>query len=341
MCLGQIDSFVTIDGAIRVQTRLDEQLLRNDQVDRLVFDDQDACVSMASLEALLGRSFHRFRQRLRCIAAALSDAYREPEGTALAQLAVHTDFAVHQLHQAFAEGEPKPGSTVFSGGRCIRLLEYQEKSLLVRRTDADAGIRHFEAKQHLRQCLFDESCTDGHMSTVGEFDGIPGKVDQDLTEAQRISQQRLAGQPVGNIDRECEPFVCRPLAEDVLQIADHLAQGEGDLLEGHMRRLDLRQIENIVDQPEQVMGCDIDLVQIILLVLIRGTTQGQGRHAHDMVHRGAQFVTHVCQKRTLREACGFGLFLGGRQFAGSFLDQVFLSGIDLRQFDIGTTTAAQ
>ena len=62
------------------------------------------------------------------------------EGRAAAGLALDHDVAAHHLTEAFADGEPKPGSIVFARRRRIGLRKFLKQLVHLLRRHADARI---------------------------------------------------------------------------------------------------------------------------------------------------------------------------------------------------------
>ena len=98
----------------------------------------------------------------------------------------------------------------------------------------------------------------------------------------------------------------RPLPDHHHPALERLAQREEPDLELHLARLDLRQVEDVVDQGEQVVGRGEDVVQVLLLLLVHLAEQlllQDLGEADDRVQRRPQLVAHVGQE--------VGLVLGG------------------------------
>ncbi|MFO1298247.1 MAG: hypothetical protein U1F25_18475 [Rubrivivax sp.] len=79
-----------------------------------------------------------------------------------------------------------------------------------------------------------------------------------------------------------------------------------------MAGLDLRQVEHVVDQRQQVLPGDIDLLEP-LCAAQRGRVVApqQVRQADDRVHRRADLMAHVGQEARLRAAGPLGLVARG------------------------------
>ncbi len=105
---------------------------------------------------------------------------------------------------------------------------------------------------------------DRYFTCFGELDGIADQIEQDLDEAQGV-----ANQVVGYVRCDVVEQLQTPLAglqrADVTEVTQTGVETEGRLLEMHHAGFDLRQVENVVDDPEQSLGRVIDLAQIVSL----------------------------------------------------------------------------
>lgn len=110
-----------------------------------------------------------------------------PEGTALAGLAVDPDGTAHQFHQLFTDRQPEAGATETPGDAAVRLPVGLKQAGYLLRKHANAGVFHLEAQpdligQHLQR--LHAQCDTAHMR---EFDRIADKIQQHLLKPQRIA----------------------------------------------------------------------------------------------------------------------------------------------------------
>ena len=121
---------------------------------------------------------------------------------------------------------------------------------------------------------------------------------------------------------EGEPLLQGLDAEHGDDLADHGVRRAAHQLDFQPVGLDLRQVEDVVDQGEEVLAAGEDDFQVVfalgLVVLLVALAQQVGE-ADDGVQRRADFVAHVGQEAALGDVGGLGDFLG--------LDQ-FLLGLD-------------
>ena len=110
----------------------------------------------------------------------------------------------------------------------------------------------------------------------------------------------------------------RALAHQRQRILDGRRQVERRALELHPAGLDLRQVEDVVDQREQVPAGRVDVLQVVVLLVVEVAEQALEQHlgeADDRVERRAQLVRHVGEE--------FGLVLvGDLELAALVLDLV-------------------
>ena len=111
----------------------------------------------------------------------------EPEGAAMAELAVDADGAAHGLRQPPADGQAEPGAAVAAGGRGVGLGERLEQPLGGLRGDADAGVEHLHAHVTAPVAGRGRPSRPGSRPRprLGELHRIRGQVQQDLAEATR------------------------------------------------------------------------------------------------------------------------------------------------------------
>jgi hypothetical protein len=107
-----------------------------------------------------------------------------------------------------------------------------------------------------------------------------------------------------------------------MDMVHHRNQRKILVVQVQLAGLDLRQVEDVVDDRQQVLPGLADLVQPLFLLRRRAGMQQVGQPEHG-VHRCADFVAHVGQELCLGVVGGFGGVLRQRELGGAFLDQVF------------------
>src|SRR5579864_53257 len=146
------------------------------------------------------------------------------------------------------------------------------------------------------------------MAAISELDGVRQEIDQDLFQAGRIDfNSRQTGSKAG-IDPEalllCQrtDAVQHPLNERRKLDALHH--------QFHLSRLDLAQVQDLIDQSEQRLAALVDLQDVLLLLVAQRAVDAVKqdlRKTDDGRKRRAQFVRDVGQKFRLQ-------FVGPGQF---------------------------
>ena len=309
---------------------------------RVVFDDQQRQVAREDGFAVVGNVLFAHHRQDRALGQRLGGGtfYRAcrlaPAGRGAgivqrqvqrehAALAVHAgqfDLAPQQHRQFAADGQAQAGAPVLACGAGVGLLEGLEDQPLLVGRHANAGVFHREGHHLLRlgqhrvvngPALLGHLDTDVHVALRGEFHRVGQQVLQDLLQALRVAGQR-ARQVLREADLEGQVLRFGHMAEVAVDV---LAQpGEGDVfdLDRHRARFDLRQVENVVDQVQQVRARRVDVARELDLlraqragcVLGQLLTQDQNR-----IQRRAQLVRHVGQefRLVLRRQRQFGRLL--------------------------------
>ncbi len=96
-----------------------------------------------------------------------------------------------------------------------------------------------------------------------------------------------------------QPFLFGTQGKRLERLPQLLAEAEIDLLDFELARLDLRKIENVIDDDEQRIGRRFDHFQIFALLRIQLGIERQIGHSDNAVHRCADFMAHVGQKIAL------------------------------------------
>ena len=262
----------------------------------------------------IGKSDRSSAMRPRTIGGALSaagDEDRHPHGDrrALAKLAFHGHLAAMQpgegAHQGKAKSRPR-----LTLRRRARLLERPADTRQVLRRDAHAGVGHDNLQDF------------AHRMGAHRHRSAPGR------ELQRVRDQvegdLLDRAPVGvGVQRFRRKLAAQADARPV-GLAAHQAQDGRDRVAGveilarqfEPRGLDLRHVEHVVDQFQQVRPALVDQVGV-LGVAVRHRPEQPLPHdvgeAHDGVQRRPQLVAHVGQEPRLPGVLLLGLFARGLQ----------------------------
>ena len=127
------------------------------------------------------------------------------------------------------------------------------------------------------------------------------------------SPRQWAGAP-GAIDaRQFQPGRHRRGADEVERRFDALAQRERHRLDLQAPGLDLREVEDVVDDRQQRIAAAPDGVDVVALLGVERRVEQQRRHPDHAVHRRADLVADRGEKLRLGAGGAFGAVLGALQ----------------------------
>ncbi len=104
---------------------------------------------------------------------------------------------------------------------------------------------------------------------MGELDGVPQKVHQNLAEPRR-GRPAIAGAPSDRGPGPLDSFAVRRKADHFEASSDHVVEVDGDGLEAHLSRLDLAEVEHVVDQIEEMVVAAEAICPACALGLVSG-----------------------------------------------------------------------
>ncbi len=235
------------------------------------------------------------------------------EGRAFAETAVHRDRSAHHPGQLPTDRQAQTGAAEPARDGRVALDEGREELGLLFRRHSRAGVGH----RDLDPPGGVGSDPQLDPAFLSELQRVRHQVQQDLAHARRIARQPRRGLGV-DLQREAQALASGGLAPDPLQLAAQRPDVEGRDLELQLASLDLRQVQNVVEDGHQaVAGLDDGLDIVGLPGVQLGRAQGVG-HAQHPVHRRTQLMAHHRQEGRLG-AIGFlrlGLSLLQRQGVG-------------------------
>ena len=245
----------------------------------------------------------------------------ESERAALAGSAAQLNFAAQQAGQFAADRQPQAGAAVLAAGAGICLLEGLEDDALLLGRNADAGIGDLEGDDRGRLAQeSDDPRSSRSWRPTRTGARRPASVNLNALDSRFFSTCCRRLESVTRLRARCGSVCTSKVELPVLRLVTegtrhHLQQaGEEDFLRFDRDRagFDLRQIENVADQVQQVgAGAVNGARELDLLgrqVAVRVVAELLAQH-QNAVERRAQLVRHVGQE--------FGLVLRGeRQFLG-------------------------
>ncbi len=237
------------------------------------------------------------------------------EGRAFPLAARHADPAAHRGDEALGDRQAEPGAAVAARGGVVGLREGREQARQRRLRDADPRIGDGEAQGAAGLGRLD---ADQHVAGFGELEGVVDEVAEHLPQAHGIARDG-ARHVRGDERREVEALGPRPLAEQRRHRVGDLRRIDRDALQLQLAGLDLREIEDVVDDRQQVLSGAGDHLRVAALAgrqVARGQEFGHHQHA---VHRRADLVAHGGQEGRLGGVGGFRRLLGLAQVRGAVL----------------------
>ena len=244
--------------------------------------------------------------------------------------ALDAEGAAHELRELAADGEPEPAAAEAAAGRLVGLGERLEDPADGGGIDPDAGVAHrdLDARAvgggggtHFRP--------DEHFAPRGELDGVADQIHQDLPYAQRIPAQRAV---LGRRRRDDELDALRlgGAREEARAFLENLAEIEGQILERDLADVDLRQVQQVVDDLQQHARRGTDGLGEARLGRGERRAGEELRHADHAVHGRAQLVAHAIEEVALRPHGLRELAVALGELAGAQLDLGFeaLAGVE-------------
>ena len=199
----------------------------------------------------------------------------EGEERTLARIALDVDLAAEEPGDLPRDREPETGAAVLAAGGPVRLLEGLEDDLLLVLGDADAGVLDVEADHRAgreQRRGLEEGAVLHHLdphrdaSLLGELEGVGEEVLQDLLQALRVGAN-VRGDLRLDLDREIQPLLLGDRPE--VAIDELLQVGDGDVarLDLHLARLDLAEVEDLVDEREEIAARGVDGLGVLDLLV--------------------------------------------------------------------------
>ena len=199
----------------------------------------------------------------------------------------------HQGCELSADGQAQPRAACRAGLAAVGLDEAVEDVGLPISRDARTGVDDLEG-----QAVRIPIDQDAHRALLGELDGVGDQIAQHLTQSHLVGQAgaRRAG---GQVDLEIEPLLSRQLAVDGLDGGGEASHLELGVMQGHLPRLDLRDVEDGVEDIQQPFGGLLHDGEARLLLRRQGLASHDLGHAQHAVERGPDLMAHGGQEFAL------------------------------------------
>ena len=214
------------------------------------------------------------------------------------ELALERDVAAHRPREATADRQPETGA----GGGPLGLVELLEDHLVQLRRDAGAGVADRDVETSaVHPC----SMTWTSPASVN-LSAFPNRLTR-IWRTRWRSSTTSAGAPVSCHPKRI-PFCAASERCCATTVSTSSRGSNGSTVEGELPGLDLRQVEDLVDQPEQILPAALDPAERRFLLRVERTVHAREERigeAEDRVHRRAQLVADVRQETRLRLAAPF------------------------------------
>ena len=273
--------------------------LQHGEVDRMVVDDQELgalrCMDRDG-RALAVEDLLAVANRAK---ARLLGGERHRNARAQAFGARALDRAAHQLDQLARDGQAEAGAAVAAAGVGFALLERLEQAPLCLGAHADAGIVHAEAEFLARLNRLQHLHLQADRPGARELDRIADQVGENLAQARRVDEVR---RPQRRIDapREKQALAAGHVLEGGVHAVHQARHRAGLRVDLELADLDLREVQDIVDQREERAARFARRGQHVALVKAELAVREQLEHADDRVHRRTDLVAHGGDESALR-----------------------------------------
>ena len=183
------------------------------------------------------------------------------ESTAFPQLAFQLHFTVHHVNQTVTDGKTQTAALTM-GGSVAKLLKHPKNPLAIFLTDTNSVVS--DSKVDACHAIFQNSlfhCQLSFHSSLRVFYRIAQQIDEHLTDTQSISIKPAVGQL--NIRFKNLPLFCEFSIQHRMQFIQKIGQIKVVFHQRHFATFNLRHIQNIVQQPQQIIRRSPYLFQTI------------------------------------------------------------------------------
>lgn len=198
------------------------------------------------------------------VVAGLGQVQADPEFRTFARRAVDADFAAHLLDQALGNHQAQPRAAGLARQRVVGLAEGLEQRAHVLAGQADTGVLHADAQLHAVLLFVLDHCPGHDGALAGELDRVADQVGEDLLQAQRVADQRQRRVAVHQA-HQFQLFGMGGGCEDGQGVLQQVPKVERDAVEHQLAGFDFREIEDLVDDAQQVVGGLFDGAQVVKL----------------------------------------------------------------------------
>ena len=224
-------------------------------------------------------------------------------------MAPHFNFTAHEGDKFSRNGKSEPGSAIAPGCRLICLDEGIEQFRQRLRRNSNTGVFDFEAD--FCPCVggVDEPGAENHTSIRRELDRIGQQIQQDLSQAHGIADQRLWKIFIDH-DRKGQLPLFDLQRHDLREVRNGLAKTERRALYLQRGRAELGQVQHIIDDVEQRLAGDLDAIDKPVLLRRQFGARQQVGQANHGIERRPDFMAHVRDEHALGATGALRVFGG-------------------------------
>jgi len=216
-------------------------------------------------------------------------------------------------HELPRDGEPQPGAAEASVALAVGLFEGREDARAQLGWNADAGVTDGAAQEHVARDLAAQA--HDNLPAGRELDRVVAEIDEDLADAMPIRVQHLDDVGI-DLRPQHEALVLGAHDKRLRHLGERLAHVEVVGVDVELASLDLREVEDVVEDLEQALGRPVDRLDVPALLGRQLSVECQLGHADDAVHRGADLVAHVREELALCAIGTVGGVLCAQQVVG-------------------------
>ncbi len=243
---------------------------------------------------------------------------------------MHEDVPAHQAGETARNGEAKAGAAEFPRRRTVGLAEGLEQARAGHGVHADAGVGHLDRDAHRPVRLGSSGEHDLDDAFAGELHCVRNEIGDALAHAHRIETQAETGRQRAGED-ETDILLLGRGREQRMDLADRVQRAGVDRCDLKSARLDLGQVEHVVEDGHQVGAGLADGGDHCARLGIEIALLERLRHAEHAVERRADLMAHVGEEFALGAGGRLGGVARGFEFAqtlGALLGQLGLGGLD-------------
>ena len=156
----------------------------------------------------------------------------------------------HGLGQAPRDGEAKPRPAKLARGGAVALREALEEVREHIGTDAEPRVVHRQLHQHVRAVALQALRLHHYAPLPRELDRVSHEVDEDLPDAPHVAVQETRT-PGVHADDGVDLLLLGAGPHELEHVLDRMPQVERGVLELELPRLDLGEVEDVVDDREE------------------------------------------------------------------------------------------